>query len=197
MIEGVIDISHFNANPDFAAAKRAGVAAVIHKATQGVAFVDPAYESRIEPAREAGLLWGAYHFGTGDDPVAQADFFLSKASGARVLALDFESNPDGSSMSVEQAGAFAARIEAVTGRWPGIYGSDYLRESIGSAKDAVLSNCWLWIAEYAAEVVTPAGWKEWTLWQYTSAAEVGGIGVCDQSRFYGTAEQLADFWGGR
>jgi lysozyme len=190
VIQGIVDLSHFNAEPDFAAAKDAGVVAVIHKATQGIAFVDPMYATRSAAARAAGLLWGAYHFATGDDPVAQADFFLEKVSAA-VLVLDFELNPEGASMTVAQAQIFVERIHAMTGRWPGIYGSDYLRESAGS-----FAGCWLWIADYSVKVSIPEGWNTWTLWQFTSTATIAGIGPCDESRFNGTAAGLREFWNG-
>jgi lysozyme len=191
---GIIDLSHFNADPNFSTAKSAGVVAVIHKATQGIAFVDPTYAARSAQAAAAGLLWGAYHFATGDDPVQQADFFLKQAA-TGLLALDFEENPDGASMTLAQAQTFVERIRSATGRWPGIYGSDYLRESIGGAKTA-LSNCWLWIADYSPQVSAPAGWNEWTLWQFTSAAAIPGIGQCDESRFNGTPPLLREFWNG-
>jgi lysozyme len=194
VIDGIVDLSHFNASVNFGVAQSNGIVAVIHKATQGAGFADPAYDSRVEPARAAGLLWGAYHFGTGDDPVAQADFFVSRAA-TELLVLDFEANPDGSSMTLGEAREFVARVREATGRWPGIYGGDYLR-GLAGAGDAVLSHCWLWIADYADAVSTPAGWDDWTLWQYTDAANVEGIGGCDRSRFHGSAEQLRELWNG-
>jgi lysozyme len=188
----IIDLSHFNAKPDFELAKNAGVLAVIHKATQGTAFVDPAYESHREAAGD--LPWGAYHFGDGTDGVAQADFFLGKIGTTPTLALDFERNPSGPSMTLDQARAFVARVQEVTGRWPGLYGGNYLKLLLGAAKDPVLGSCWLWLAQYGSTAVVPVTWTSWTMWQYTSTAMVAGIGRCDCSRFNGTAAELKEFF---
>lgn len=191
----VVDLSHFNAGPDFLRAKRAGLCAVVHKASQGIAFCDPLYAERRHAAESAGLLWGAYHFGTNDDGAAQADFFLKAAQGA-LPVLDFEENPAGESMTVDQARAFVQRIESVTGIRPGIYGGDYLREQLGVSADPVLGTCWLWWSQYDAQASIPGNWKAWTLWQYTDSAAIEGIGACDCSRFNGTAEELEKFWSG-
>ena len=56
--------------------RAAGVAGVIHKATQGIGFVDKMYIPRKQPALDAGLLWGAYHFGTADDVDDQVEHFI-------------------------------------------------------------------------------------------------------------------------
>ncbi|OLB39866.1 MAG: hypothetical protein AUH11_03155 [Acidobacteria bacterium 13_2_20CM_57_17] len=75
-------MSHHNQNLDFQQIQsQRGILGVIHKATQGVRFRDPAYENNRANALSARLLWGAYHFGTGSDGVQQAEFFLDSASG--------------------------------------------------------------------------------------------------------------------
>ena len=194
--DAIIDLSHFNINPNFAAAKSAGILGVIHKATQGTAFTDPAYALHREAALAAGLWWGAYHFGDGTDGAAQADYFLNATGPTRpaLLALDFEPNPEGPSMTLDQARDFVTRVQAVTARWPGLYGGAYVKQLMGNAQDPVLGNCWLWLAEYGATAVTPATWSAWTLWQYTSSAMVGGIGRCDRSRFNGSVVELQAFF---
>ncbi len=189
MTDATIDLSHFNSNPDFTLAKCAGILGVIHKATQGTAFIDPAYQAHRQAAASAGLWWGAYHFGDGTDAIAQADFFLEKAGPLPVLALDFEQN-----MTLDQARTFVTRIHAVTGRWPGLYGGDYLKQLLGSDKDPVLANCWLWLAQYEETAVVPSNWTAWTLWQYTGSATVAGIGQCDRSRFNGSVAELQEFF---
>jgi lysozyme len=73
----VIDISHHNGNKiDLQQAKGDGIIGVIHKATQGQTGLDPMYVTNRGKAQAAGLLWGAYHFATGGDGVAQAQHFL-------------------------------------------------------------------------------------------------------------------------
>ena len=71
----VIDINH--ANPiNFSQIVAAGIWGVIHKSRQGLGFGDPLYRKRMEAAKVANLLFGAYDFAT-SDPVAQnVDAFL-------------------------------------------------------------------------------------------------------------------------
>jgi lysozyme len=192
----ILDLSHFNPNPDFALARSAGIVAVIHKATEGASFVDPAYSSRRGLATGAGLLWGAYHFGTCADGTEQARFFLEKTEpdASVLVALDCETNPTGASMTLPQARDFVTCIQSVTGRWPGLYGGDYLKQLLAGNKDRVLAQCWLWLAQYGSSAVVPPTWDSWIMWQYTDAAQVPGIGPCDCSRFRGSEQELIAFW---
>ncbi len=196
MTDAIIDLSHFNSNPNFTFAREAGILGVIHKATQGTTFIDQAYRVNRDAALAAGLLWGAYHFGDGTDGAAQADFFLDSTGPSRpgILVLDFEANPEGSAMTVDQARAFVTRVQAITGRWPGLYGGEYMKQVLTDAKDPVLRNCWLWLAQYGEAAVVPANWTAWTLWQYTGSATVAGIGKCDRSRFNGNEADLETFF---
>lgn len=196
------DISHFQPNVDFHAAYAGGLRAVFHKATEGIYYVDPRYASARAQAAAAGLLWGAYHFGTGDDALAQAEHFLSiaKPDGKTLLVLDLERNPQGPSMSIDQARTFVSHLQQVTGKWPGLYSGSYIRDNLGNAKDPVLSNCWFWLAEYGPVAHAPPTWGQWAFWQHTNG-HVGpgpqsapGCGPCDRDRFAGDAEALAAFW---
>jgi len=200
--DAVIDLSHFNQNLDFDKAKSDQIYGVFHKATQGTSFLDPTYQSHCAAATKAGLLWGAYHFGTGADGLEQADFFLQKVQPGpqSLLVLDLEANPQGPSMTMEEARAFVTHVQAVTGRWPGLYAGAYLKELLGVAKDPVLVNCWFWLSQYGPTPVVPPNWKTWTMWQYTDGAAgpgacpVDGIGRCDRSKFNGSEADLVAFW---
>src|SRR5258708_354433 len=57
----VVDLSHHNGEVDWASAKTAGIFAIVHKATQGVGYVDPLYGAHRTAAQASGLWWGAYH----------------------------------------------------------------------------------------------------------------------------------------
>lgn len=103
-INVVVDISHHNGNVNLKKAADDGVLGVIQKATQGQSGTDPTYKTNRTKAKDAGLLWGAYHFATGSDGLKQADNFLSTVAStgddpAKVLlVLDFEPNPTGPSI---------------------------------------------------------------------------------------------------
>jgi lysozyme len=183
----VVNLSHYDMmRPDFAAMKHEGIIGVIHEATYPSFVRDAKYLDRQVAATRAGLLWGAYHYANGTDPVRQADHFLSAVSsawaqvdsGARgpgvLLVLDFEKNGHypGGTMRVDQAVAFVERIRQRTGIYPGIYSGEYhLRQALNSrqvtnSQRNVLANCWLWMANYHNEPRATAPWSYWALWQY-------------------------------
>src|SRR5690349_11415557 len=98
----IIDLSHHNQNVDFSRLDTNNIIGIIHKATQGSGFSDPAYLQRRDAAKNAGLLWGAYHFGTGADPASQARFFLKVADPGPtdLVVLDFEANQSNPNNSI-------------------------------------------------------------------------------------------------
>jgi lysozyme len=171
-LNAVVDLSHHNGNVDLQQAQGDGIIGVIHKATQGLTGLDPMYPTNRTKATNAGLLWGAYHFATGGDGVEQAQHFLDVVGTVdnTLLVLDFEQNPSGGSMSLEDARAFVTHVNEATGRFPGFYSGSYIKELLGSSKDPVLSQCWFWLAQYGPTAVVPANWTTWTMWQYTDGA---------------------------
>jgi len=198
----IIDLSHHNGNVDLAKAKADGIVAIIQKATQGTGFVDPTFATNRKKAADAGLLFGAYHFGTGADGVEQADFFVNTVQPVPgdLLVLDYEANPQGPSMTLEEARAFVTHVQAVNAQFPGLYAGHFLKEQLGSGTDPVLTNCWFWISQYGPTPVIPPAWKRWTMWQYTDGAAgpmphtVNGVGACDRDTFNGTPQELQAFW---
>lgn len=85
-----VDLNHAVALPDLT-----DLDFVFHKATQGINFTDPLYETRRGYVRSLGKLWGAYHFITTTDDIAQqVDRFVavSNAQPGDILALDFEND---------------------------------------------------------------------------------------------------------
>jgi lysozyme len=184
----VVNLSHYDMmRPDFTTIKRQGIVGVIHEATYPPFVRDPKYLDRQMGALQAGLLWGAYHYANGSDPIRQADHFLSVVSSswaqanpaARptagvLLVLDFEKNGHypGGTMRADQAVAFVERIRQRTGVYPGIYSGEYhLSQVLNSsritpAQRKTLTNCWLWVANYSKEPRATAPWSYWALWQY-------------------------------
>ncbi|HEX4707374.1 MAG TPA: glycoside hydrolase family 25 protein [Candidatus Udaeobacter sp.] len=185
----VVNMSHYDlVRPDFGAMRREGIVGVIHEASYPPFTRDSKYIDRQMGALQAGLLWGAYHYGNGSDPTRQADHFLSVVSNAWaqanpvtrpnagvLLVLDFEKNGHypGGSMRPDQAVAFIERIHQRTGVYPGVYSGEYhLAQVLNSARVTpaqrqTLTNCWLWVANYSKEPRATAPWSYWALWQYT------------------------------
>ncbi len=220
----VVNLSHYDLmRVNFEQMTNEGIVGVIHEATYPRNVRDDKYFARQEEATRAGLLWGAYHYANGSDPVAQADFFLRtvssswSAAGSRprgvLLVLDFEQNRHypGGTMRVDQAVAFAQHIKQRTGVYPGLYsGENRIRAILNgprvtAAQREVLRSCWLWVANYHKRPSHVSPWSHWTMWQYT------GDGVCDLPRrefpksianipraerniFDGSAADLRSFW---
>lgn len=203
MIDAVIDVSHYDNSPVWSEVAAAGIAGVIHKATQGSTYVDPTFAAARTAVPAAGLLWGAYHFGTGDEEGAdQAKFFLDTVQpDARTLcAIDFEPNPSGTSMSLDHLFGWIETVQQETKRNPIVYGGNSLLfPLIGTSTHPTLAACPLWVAQYTS-AAQPSGiptqiWPTWTLWQYTESGSVNGINVAvDRERYNGTLEELQANW---
>jgi lysozyme len=184
-LDAVIDISHRVAVSDFALVRRSQILAVVHKASEGGDWVDPLYAVRRRQAEAAGLLWGAYHFGTHQYSGAeQAAAFIAAAQPdpATLIALDFEPNEQhpANTMELAQAEAFVHAVHDRTGRLPLVYthpiwanGGPYGRAgvSLGAAISprSILARCDLWLADYRDGPETPLAWADrgWRMWQYS------------------------------
>ena len=209
-IDVIIDINHDN-HFDAVKARNAGLRAVIHKASEGATFQDPAYRKRRHDALAAGLLWGAYHFSSGRPAAEQAENFLAAAqfgdpavdNSATLFCLDFEPSSSGPDMTLDQAHEFVTMIKDKTGRWPMIYGGNMLRDAVQAhGADPILKNCPLWYARYRNQPVgIPTDtWPHFTLWQYTDGRfgpqphAFAGMAATDRDGYVGTEADLRDKW---
>lgn len=193
MASPVIDLSHHNPDPDWAAIKAAGVLGVIHKATEGAGYADPDRQRRLGEAYRAGLLIATYHFMRPGNIAAQVDFYLKTidaAPGERVI-LDYEA--DGLSLDDLR--------QAVNHIWEvrpdlqiTIYSSNLIKEQLGNKRDDLLAKTSLWIAQYnnSGPSWPTATWPAWSLWQWTDKEKVPGIAApVDGNKWNGTADGLA------
>ena len=195
---------------DWAALKGAGIVGVIHKASQGTTDIDPQYAARRKAATAAGLLWGAYHFGTSADGGQQAKHFLSAAQPDKdtLVAIDFEDFV--SEMTLAGLQAFIEGIHTALGRFPVLYSGNLIKEKIaGRSQESKMffAQCRFWLAQYGStprlidsdNVALP--WKDAWLWQFTGDGAgpqphtIPGLhGDIDISSFNGTDEELATQW---
>jgi len=225
-LDAVIDMSHGVSVADFALVRSSNILGVIHKVSEGGDWFDPSYAGHRRQAEAAGLLWGAYHFGTRQHSGAQqAKVFLAAAQPGpeTLLALDLEPNDPNprNTMTVAQAEAFVTTVYQATGRRPliythptwangGRYGRVGQRISQPIMPGSPLARCDLWLADYREQPETPYAWADrgWRLWQYmadervenaaygTVSRAVAGVDHCDRNLFAGDASQLFRFWGG-
>jgi lysozyme len=227
-LDAVIDLSHMVTVTDFVSVRRSSnILGVVHKASEGGDWVDPSYGVRRSQAEAAGLLWGAYHYGTHQYSGAQqAAAFLAAArpGPATVMALDFEPNDANwrNTMNLAQAEAFVQAVYQATGRLPLVYthpnwangersgrSGVKLREAVTS--QSILARCDLWLADYREEPEVPFAWAQrgWRLWQYAGdeteadaaygsvPRAVAGVSHCDRNLFAGDTNALYRFWNGR
>jgi lysozyme len=195
----VIDLSHHNVIPQsLKPAAAAGILGVIHKATEATDYLDPKLDARAALARDAGLLFGVYHFLRPGDMDAQAEHFLDSIGHLLDDKLLLCADHEDSGVSLDELAAFLATIKEQTGHDPVLYSGHLLKEQIGEDDDNEFTKYRLWLAQYTDDVPTlPAGFADWWLWQYTDAGEVPGIvPPVDLNAYARTAVQLRDEWSG-
>lgn len=195
----VIDLSHNNAKfttlAEFEALKTAGITDVIHKATQGVSFVDPSYQSRMQFTLQAGLRWSAYHFCTNDPIEKQQEFFILNAcpfDGLRWYALDAEMNR-GTTIDPTQAAAFAVSLDKLIASQMSALGPTerqclrYGNASVLEYKQSGWHDGPMWWAKYGpeptVEQMSALGIDPTrvVLWQASAAGHIVGNGPLDLS----------------
>lgn len=171
-----IDLSHYQAGLDPAAAADAGCRFVLLKLTEGAALADEAAPSFYTRANRAGLPAGGYcysHALTPEAARAEARFLLSRLGGFPM--------PLGLYLDVEEPGQLALPKEQIketvlawcgtvreAGYIPGVYGSEYnlwAKLSPGDLPEDAL----IWVARYGREPDMPCD-----LWQSSDSGSVPG-----------------------
>lgn len=192
----VLDISHHNTIPnDFELAKKFGIRGIIHKATEGTRFKDSKYKARRALAKEAGLLFGAYHFFRPLSVADQVDFFVDacEPDAEMLVALDHED----AACDVRSVKRFLTLLEEKTGRRPVLYSGHVIKEQLTNVIDKSLGAYRLWHAQYGKSFTVNSSWAQPWLWQFTEHGDVPGVeGEVDVNKYCGTPEQLAKEWAG-
>ncbi len=198
-LEG-IDVSRWQGTVDYGQVQRSGAAFVIAKATEGIGYEDPAWQTNRTATSAAGLRLGAYHFARPDlnpsNPTGEADWFVDRLNlvpGMLVPALDLEvAGSLGTAGLQAWVGQWLDRVYARTGTRPMIYTSpSFWKKYLGdTAAFADAGYEVLWVAHwFVSKPVTPGNnWsnRSWTFWQYDNCGSVPGISGCvDLDRFNG------------
>lgn len=165
--------------------------AVICKATEGTGYVNPYCDEHYQSAKAAGKLLGVYHYASGGNPEAEAEFFINNVRGylhEAILVLDWESGDNAAWGDSSWVARFCAHIVALTGINPMIY----VQRS--AANQCVgLGDYGIWLAEYPD--YAPRGWGDYVepnysgdyaMHQFTSSGNIAGYGgPLDLSLFFG------------
>lgn len=208
-----VDLSHWNASVDFQALKKAGYEFVYLKATEGVDYEDPTFQTRWQQALDAGMIVGPYGFlRSNQGGKNQAEFHLRvieplrNATDDHILppAEDFET-ADGVSVAVRKDCLirYHNRIKEEIARDPVCYSSPYLWKLLA---ENMTFDCVGWTAHWTSYAVPswPSGWPttKRLFWQfgiyprYSWVPYVPGVvGDVDVNRFYGTLDDLKSFVG--
>jgi len=201
----VVDLYQGDRVSDFGKAAQDGVWGIIHKASTGATGWDRKYAERRQKAVAAGLLWGAYHWGTGIDVKRQVDNFLKRAEPDTntLVALDYEDDPN--QMSLGQAREFLTRISDKLGRKAVLYSGHVAKDNLKHKKDEFFGSHRLWLSQYSDHPSVQDSWQAFWLWQYTDGKNgphprtVSGLpgnakGELDCNSYNGTKDQLKREW---
>jgi GH25 family lysozyme M1 (1,4-beta-N-acetylmuramidase) len=183
--------------------------------------VDKRFKSHWEGARREGILRGAYHYlFAGQDPIKQADLFISTLGADRgelppIVDLEDKYNENEPNRKIiSTCKAMLDRIEQAVGRKPMIYSrTTYLQDhvSVNRKAPAWAKEYPLWVAQYPWVFradgmpnknmpTQPEGWSNWLFWQYSEKAIIDGVTdnsglptACDLDWFRGTVDDLYAF----
>lgn len=204
-----IDVSHYQGELLDKLQPEDSVRFVFIKATEGIGYVDPDFQSDWTQAGELGYYRGAYHFyHSNDDPTQQANDFLnalnnmlgSDSTDNLVLppVLDVEQLSIKATISPEQLSedvqTWLQVVESGTDMTPIVYCSPGFADQY--LVDTTLSRYSLWVANWtnASEPELPKIWQSagWWFWQQTDDEILEGTQV-DGDIFNGTLYQLKSF----
>ena len=173
---------------------QAGYTFAAIKATEGTYYKNPWYPTDSSGANAAGLYVTAYAFAIPNysDGTSQADYMVNYTNYKignlfMPIAVDLEYNPyassDGTNVCyglspgamVTWISQFVAEAQRLTGQPPIIYTTaNWWNTCTGNS--AAFTGDVLWVAAYAINTPPlPAGWHDWSFWQYTSSGTVNGI----------------------
>lgn len=197
-----IDIAGYQAGLDFS---KVPCDFAIIKATQGTGYTNPDCIRAVEQAMSLGKGVGVYHYISGGNAVAEANFFINSILnwiGKVMICLDWELDQNsawGDESYLEQV---INQVIARTGVPPMIYAPASRYNQV--AEVAKRHNCGLWIAQYAD--TNPTGYQN-TPWnegaytcairQYSGSGRLNGWnGDLDLDKFYGSLDDFRKYYGG-
>jgi len=197
-----IDVSKWQGTVNWPQVCNSGVKFAFVKATEGVGYTDPYFNTNMTKAHAAGLLVGAYHFATPYtngryDAITEADAFVAASqkyftNGYLRPVLDLE---QGSGLGRKTLSAWVTdwmdRVKAKTGIEPLLYvNSNYANNYL----DVSLTRYDLWLAHYTfnlSKLPNPGIWPTWDFWQWTNSLSVPGIdGLVDGNVFKGNLSEF-------
>lgn len=161
---------------------------VIVKASQGTSYgYQDFFHETMTAAIKAGKLVGCYHYAAGNDPVKEADYFLSivkKYIGKAILCLDWEAGSNKAWKDKDWCKKFIDRVKKKTGVTCFLYtGLEGIKQNA-----ALANKIPLWFAGYPNQKynswILPkfkynlSPWADYIIWQFTSSGEQCDRNTC-------------------
>ena len=189
-----VDVSSWQ--PATVTERVAGDFAIV-KLTQGTGYVNSKASEQLNAALRSGKEIGVYHYASGTNCTAEADYFVRKAQPwlrRAVLALDWEEKQNSDWGSSTWSTCFVKRVQADTGIMPMIYVQASALPQVAGARQ---EGSGLWVAQYASMRATGYQSSPWRLGhdgeamrQYSSSGLLPGYGgYIDLNIFRGSREQ--------
>ena len=172
--------------------EKLGIDFCIAKATESTNYVNPYCDTVIQRCIKNGLLWGFYHFASGNDAKAEAKYFYDATRGYQkkgIPVLDYEIFVYNDVAWCEQ---FITKYQDLSKIWPIIYiSASRCAQFKGSW---IPSKCGLWVAGYPYSASTwgnssmpynVSPWSNAAIWQFTSSLQLNGYsGLLDGNYAY-------------
>ncbi|PZO64214.1 MAG: glycoside hydrolase [Paracoccus denitrificans] len=193
-----VDVSRYQGNVNWNAARAAGINFAFIKATEGADHSDPAFRTYWEGTRAAGIPRSAYHFWyhcrSGAEQAAWYIANVPREPGMLPPVLDMEWVHTSRTCRVKpspqqivaEANVFLDTIHRYYGQRPVVYTTvDFYRETnIGRL------NAEFWLRSVADHPRNIYPGQRWTFWQYTGTGTAPGfVGNVDLNAFAGNSLQ--------
>ncbi len=210
-----IDVSKYQGKPDFKISKQRGISYAIAKASgsdgSSSFYEDATFDYNYGAIADAGLIRGAYHFHSFDDPALdQARRFYREVgplkSGDLPPTLDVENRttPMQSSAALNHLHVCLSEMEQLFGVTPMLYTSKGVLQAHGiDTVDNGLERYPLYVPRYDTSIASvqlsvPACYpnkRAWKIWQLGASAIPGlpAGTICDNDFFQGSETDLRAF----
>lgn len=182
----------------------AGVTYGYARISDGLNHIDNTFAANWAEMKSLGILRGAYqYFEPGQNATQQAEMMVQKVGGKlgpgdMPCMIDVEATGGQSPATIaSKIKTWLDIVEAGTGKKPIIYTGSYFWQD--NVQDTSFGAYPIWIAAYGPSCPSlPAGWDNWTFWQYCNGQTeycTNGKGW-DRDVFNGTQAELEAFAGG-
>ena len=199
-----IDVSKYQGEIDWPAARDSGVTFAWIKATEGGDYKDAYFDHNWQAAKDAGIVRGAYHFAYWCRPAEeQVRWFEAQVpvdASALPPVLDAEWVPTSRTCpqkvsrekAIQMMRAMLIEMERYYHKRPVIYSTvDFYHDVLDGE---ALSEYPIWVRSVKHYPSVKYGDRRWHFWQYTAQGKVPGIrGEVDRNAFFGNGEQWEAF----